>query len=195
MDIPVPRATQGPCALFVIDVQPQTLEGDTARQTLERIARFVAARPYDAYVVAEYYISPECMFARQRDDHHLTWEEAGPTDPRILATVAAHGRPTHTVRKTSASCFEGPGRGALCAFLEQHAIAEAHFVGFDVDDCVFASAMSAFDRGLWSFVLEDLAHQYAGREDLRDAALTLLRNKNQTNRSALASVACDTVRV
>lgn len=192
MDIPVPRATDGPQALFIIDAQPATLCAPVCEKVLARIAQFVAARPYDAYVVAEYAATPESPFARQRD-HHLTWEEAGPTDPRILAAVEAHGRPTHRLRKTGASCFEGPGRAALTTFLSANAVAEAHFVGFDVDDCVFASLMGAFDRELFSFLLEELVHHNAGRQDLYDAALALLRYKRATNHSALPRVLCDIV--
>jgi nicotinamidase-related amidase len=192
MDIPVPRASGGKRALFVIDAQPATLKAPVCQKILIRIARFVAAQPYDAYVVAEYWAPPESLFARQ-SGRPLSREEAGPTDPRILAAVEARGKPVHMVSKTCTSCFEGPERGGLMAFLEAQDIAEAHFVGFDINDCVFASLMSAFDQSYWSFLLEELAHHNAGHRDLRCGAMAVLHEKHATNHSLLPGLACDTV--
>jgi nicotinamidase-related amidase len=87
------------------------------------------------------------------------------------------------VRKTTRSCFKGFDPEALKAFLRQRKIEEIHFVGFDINDCVLASAYEAIDSGYYSFILEELSHQQTGIQELADAALTIFRSQRMTNNS------------
>jgi nicotinamidase-related amidase len=85
--------------------------------------------------------------------------------------------PNGVARKTTRSCFKGFDPEALKAFLRQRKIEEIHFVGFDINDCVLASAYEAIDSGYYSFILEELCHQQSGIQELVDAAPSMVTSK------------------
>lgn len=128
-------------ALVIIDVQPATLTSDAAHATLERLRAYVRAAPYDAYVVATFHAPVGSMFERQLN-WTLSQEAAGPSDPVITASIAGSGRPAFTLHKTVRSIFKTAGDEALSQFLRLHGIDELHLAGFDINDCVLASAYS-----------------------------------------------------
>ncbi len=169
-------------ALFIIDVQPLTLTGDIPPAITKHIVRYVETIPYDAYVLAEYHAPPSTMFFKQ---HGLTFTEAetGKTCQTVLKALEPFKGSTFRVTKTARSCFKGPDPQALHAFLKENGIEETHFVGFDINDCVLASAYEAIDSGYYSFVLEELCHHNAGIKALKDAALAILHRQNMTNNS------------
>ncbi|WP_182422107.1 isochorismatase family protein [Aureimonas sp. ME7] len=166
-------------ALVVVDAQPATLKAPAAWEVLERIRAYVRAAPYDAYLVAIYHAPPDSMFARQ-GGWILNADAAGPSDADILAAIEASGRPKLSIEKTIRSVLKTEDART---FLRAHRIDELHFVGFDINDCVLASAYDAIDSGFHAFVLEELAFRTDADAGLIEATLTLLRHQGMTNRT------------
>lgn len=172
----------GTKALFIIDVQPLTLKGDLPPAVTEKVVRLIERVPYDAYVLAEYHAPQSSMFYKQAG-FTRSEEETGRTGKQIAGALKTHEDKLFHVRKTTRSCFNGSDPEGLKAFLRQRKVEEIHFVGFDINDCVLASAYEAIDSGYYSFILEELCHQQSGIQELADAALTIFRSQRMTNNS------------
>jgi len=167
-------------ALFVIDVQPLTCKGDVPPVITDKITRYIEKVPYDAYVLAEYHAPLRTMFYKQQG-FSLTKEETGKTCASVMEVLKPYEAKVLHVQKTTRSCFRGDDLNNLQNFLTQRKIEEIHFVGFDINDCVLASAYDAIDLGYYSFVLEELCHHNSGIQELKDAALTIFHRQNMTN--------------
>lgn len=174
-------------ALLIIDVQPATITGVAARTVVHNIERYIAVATYDAYVIATFSAPEDSMFGRQ-----LKWtlsaEAAGPTAPAIVDAVQARGRPFMEMVKTLRSVLKGTGEGDVQAFLDRHEIDEVHLVGFDINDCVLATAYDALDHGYFTFVIEECASRTDSDRVMIEAALAVLRKQRMTNTSALFPV-------
>ena len=181
-------------ALFIIDVQTDTLKNDSALAIVDKIAAFLEKIDYDAYVVVEYSAPKSSMFYKQCG-FELTKEEAGGTDCRIESFLQSCDANVLHVEKTGRSCFKGNHPESLTDFLGQYGIEEAHFVGFDINDCVLASAYDALDLGYYSFVLEELCHHHAGLDDLRETALKIFHRQEMTNNSLAKHIPYEEVEV
>ncbi|MGV2191922.1 cysteine hydrolase family protein [Agrobacterium vitis] len=178
-------------ALLVIDVQPATLSADAAFQTLERIRAYIRNANYDAYVIASFHAPDGSMFERQLQ-WTLSKDAAGPVDPVIAAIIAATGKPWFALDKTVRSVFKAEKDDPLRDFLTVHEIDELHMTGFDINDCVLASAYDGLDRGYFSFVIEECSGRTDADRLVTDAALTVLRKQAMTNRSSRsASIAVE----
>jgi len=174
--------TRLPKALFIVDVQPRTFEERLPFDITERIAVFLQQQTYDAYVVAEYFAPPESMMWKQ-SEFQYSEAETGPTSEKILTALVDFDKDVLRIQKTNRSCFKSFQQDELRKFLQARQIGEIHFVGFDINDCVLASAYEAIDLGYYSFVLEELCHRYDGDQSTKEAALTILRQQCMTNNS------------
>ena len=134
------------------------------------------------FVLAEYHAPQSSMFYKQ-GGFTRSQAETGLTSKQITGALKTHEDKLFHVRKTTRSCFKGSDSEDLKAFLNQRKIEEIHFVGFDINDCVLASAYEAVDSGNYSFILEELSHQQSGIQELADAALTIFRSMRLTNNS------------
>lgn len=177
----VPDATDKK-ALFIIDVQPLTCKGDIPPAVTKDIVRYIEKMPYEAYVLAEYHAPPSTMFYKQHD-FTLSEEDAGKTCDTILTALRPLQDRLLQIKKTTRSCFKNQDQENLKNFLEKKGIEEIHFAGFDINDCVLASAYDAIDFGYYSFVLEELCHHNSGIKELKDAALAIFHRQNMTNNS------------
>lgn len=170
-------------ALLVIDAQPATLDADAAHETLGRIRDYVRCADYDAYVIATFHAPVGSMFERQLQ-WTLSKEDAGPSDPVIDTIIAATGKPRMTLHKTLRSVFKANKDERVRDFLTAQGVDELHLVGFDINDCVLASAYDALDHGYLTFVIEECCGRTDADRRLTDAALTVLRQQAMTNNSA-----------
>lgn len=168
-------------ALFVVDVQPDTLSAG-AKDLVRSIAGFIGATNYDAYVEATWHADEDSMFFKQ-EGFSLPAEKAGKTAPEILDVLAQKKRPCLSVSKNVRSCFYAFNAARLESFLKENAIEEIHLLGFDINDCVLASAYGAIDRGYYTYVIEDLCHHHDISEGLKEAALAVLREQGMTKTS------------
>jgi nicotinamidase-related amidase len=61
-------------------------------------------------------------------------------------------------------------------------------LGFDINSCVLATLLDAFDLGYFSYAIEELCDINNGDENLRQAAIDILRWEKMTNHSTLDDV-------
>lgn len=166
-------------ALFIVDVQPQTLVADGARALVGRIQQYIVSSSYDLYVLATYSAPAESMFAKQ-GDWILAVEQAGPTDSSVTSAVQSKPGVALSVTKTVRSVLKCEQHVDLVECLSDLDIGEIHLVGFDINDCVLATAYDAVDQNFYTFVLEDLCGRHDGDQRLIDAALAVLRCQDMT---------------
>lgn len=166
-------------ALIIIDVQPATLRSEAAFKVLDLIRSYVRIAQYDAYVIATYSATPDSMFFRQ-SNWLITAEAAGPTDTIIEQIIDRKPQPALRVHKTLRSVFK---LSDVIPFIASNKIEEVHVLGFDINDCVLATAYDALDLGYFSYVIEECSGRTDGNHDLINAALSILRKQNMTNNS------------
>jgi nicotinamidase-related amidase len=166
-------------ALFVIDVQSKSLS-PKALDLVPFMASFIAKTEYDVYVEANYWADENSMFFKQ-GGFSLSKEEAGTTAPELKQELQKKNLPQILVQKDTRSCFKALNAASLRNFLALHKIEEAHFIGFDINDCVLASAYDALDLGYFTCVIEELCHHWDGIDELKEAAITIYRRQKMTN--------------
>jgi len=182
MKIKIPKSGRNK-ALFVIDVQPNTLNAKAAG-TSHIIRATIKATGYPFYALATYYADSQSMLFKQ-SKWSLSREEAGATDEKIISAVAGKNAPVMHLTKSGRSAFKCEQRPALLESLKALAIEEIHIVGYDINDCVLATAYDAIDLGFYTYVIEEACNHYAGDENLVAAAIKVLRQQNMTNNSSL----------
>jgi nicotinamidase-related amidase len=169
-------------ALLIIDVQTATLCSSGAHEVLDTLRRYIDRSTYDAYVIAVFSAPEDSMFVRQ-----LRWslsaEAAGPADAGIEQAVAARRKPVLHIAKTVRSIFKGTHGGGVARFLAENAIDEVHLAGFDINDCVLATAYDALDQGFFTYAIEECCGRTDSNALVIDAALTVLRKQSMTNQS------------
>ncbi len=186
MKIKIPKSDRKK-GLIIVDVQPKTL-AESVLPLVTLMESFISRTNYDVYVDANYWADEQSMFFRQ-NEFSVSKAEAGQTAPQILAAIAEKDAPKLTVEKNVRSCFKGFNRAELLKFLKTHEIEEVHFVGYDINDCVLASVYDSIDNGYFSYVLEELAHHWDGSEELKNAAIAVLRRQGMTNNSTRGKTA------
>jgi nicotinamidase-related amidase len=108
-------------------------------------------------------------------------DEAGETAEEIRTTLVRRTKPHILVEKNTRSCFKAFNAAELTGFLKDHQIMEAHFIGFDINDCVLASAYDAVDLGYFTYVIEELCHHWEGNKLLKESAIAIYRRQNMSN--------------
>lgn len=169
-------------ALFIIDCQTETLKSDRVKFRLSLISEFIRQFPYDAYVEAIYYADENSMFYKQQN-FLLKREDAGDTAPEIKGALSDVDAKSFKLEKNLRSCFMSDYADDLKQFLKDNEIEECHFVGFDINACVFTSCFSAQDLGYFSYIIEELSDRHDNGQELRKAAIDMLRYQNMTNNS------------
>ncbi len=171
-------ATESKRALIVVDLQPAMLKPHN-EHIVARIASLIKQVPYDSYVEAVWHSGDGSLWGEMMHVDHPK-DETTHTVDAVHKLLAPH-RPLQ-VTKTSRSVFMGDQD--VAAYLRDLGIEEVHLVGAETNDCVFATAMSAFDSGFRPYVLEECCEAlYEGRHD---QGLRLLRYQKLTNNSCLA---------
>jgi nicotinamidase-related amidase len=146
---------------------------------------YIRETNYDLYVEATWHQDEQSTFFRQSGGV-LSLEDAGPTASELESALSAKPSPLHRVHKTTRSAFKAPGTPPLLTVLRQHKIEDIHLFGLDINDCVLATAFDATDFGFFTCVVEELSHHHQGIEDLKAAAIAILRRQNMTNNSLLS---------
>jgi nicotinamidase-related amidase len=165
-------------ALIVVDLQPAMLRPHNDH-IVQRIASLIKQHPYDGYVEAVWHSGDGSLWGEMMNVDHPR-DETTHTVGAVHTLLASH-QPLQ-VTKTSRSVFMGDQN--VAAYLRDLGIEEVHLVGTETNDCVFATAMSAFDLGFRPYVLEECCEAlYEGRHA---QGLQLLRYQKLTNNSCLA---------
>ena len=170
-------------ALLIIDVQPATLNS-AAVSTVRVIRAAIRATHYPLYVIAAYHAGLESMFYKQ-SRWHLPIERAGAVDEGVLEEVRRKNMNTVVTTKSVRSVFKCDQRADLMNAMASDEIAEVHVMGYDINDCVLATAYDALDLGFYTYVIEEACNRNDGNKDLVAAAISVLRQQNMTNHSSL----------
>ena len=170
--VPNPSRTR---ALVIIDVQPGFIKSEHAI-IVENIVRLIKEGGYDFFVLAEFRAIRGGLWDQQMG---YTFEH---TSTPAEITSLLDPEKTVIVIKNTKSVFNM--KPYLAADLRMRDIEEIHSVGCDINDCVIATANDAFDLGFYSYVIEECSGSSESLE-LRDAALTILRENEMTNHSEL----------
>ena len=168
-------------ALAIIDVQHEFV-GNTEAATLSNIKKLIASVAYNLYVEAVFSAEPDSLWDRQTG-----WSLPENRGSKTLDDISAalRNRSVLKIRKHTKSAFKG--NPDLLSVLRKHEIEELHLVGFDLNDCVMASAFDSFDNGMFTYVIEECCGASSGSE-LREPAVSLLRYANLTNNSIYESI-------
>jgi len=178
MDVQIPTSSRRQ-ALFIIDVQSQTL-APKAKALIPSMVSLIAQSDYAAYIEANYFADEDSMFFKQ-GGFSKSREDAGTTAPELREALSKKTAPRLLVEKNTRSCFKAKNATALHDFLNRNQIEEAHFIGYDINDCVLASAYDAIDLGYFTYVIEELCHHWDGIEALKEAAIAIYRRQNMSN--------------
>ena len=165
-------------ALIIVDLQPAMLKPHN-EHIVPRITALIRQVPYDGYVEAIWYSGNGSLWSEMMNVDHPQDETTQTVD-----TVHKLLAPRHPlqVAKTSRSVFMG--NQDVVKYLHDLGVEEVHLVGTETNDCVFATAISAFDLGFRPYVLEECCEAlYEGRHR---QGLQLLRYQKLTNNSCLA---------
>ena len=149
---------------------------------LANIDRLITTFHYDLYV--------QVVFRAERDslwELQTGWSLPNGRGVRPLNEVsnALRGQRVYRIHKQTRSAFHGDPD--LLAILETNGIQELHLAGFDLNDCVMASAFDTFDNGFFTYVIEECCGESRG-SGLRSQAIEVLRYLNLTNNSVYESI-------
>jgi nicotinamidase-related amidase len=98
-----------------------------------------------------------------------------PTIPEVKKLLK--GKVVSIIKETR-SAFKG--NKDLKKILRKHKVTEVHIVGFDSNDCIFATAQESFDLGFYTYVIEECTGASNGVK-IHNSAITILRNLGLTN--------------
>jgi nicotinamidase-related amidase len=180
MQIKIPISSRKK-ALLLIDIQPGTLS-DKVLPLINTMQSYIQITEYDAYALVSYYADKESMLFKQ-NNFSITKDKAGSIAPELVQMVVSKSKPFIEIEKNVRSCFKGFEQNALANFLGKNLIEEVHLIGYDINDCVLASAYDAIDQNYFTYVIEELCHHWNGIEELKEAAITILRRQSLTNNS------------
>ena len=163
-------------ALAIIDVQKEFAPHQHA-PVISNISKLLSAVDYAIYV--------EAVFSADRGsiwDLQTGWalpsDQKAKTIPEISKLLDM--RRVIRIHKQTKSIFNGCPE--LASLLRSESIEELHLVGFDINDCVLASALDAFDCGFFTYVIEDCCGASVD-SGLRSQSIDLLRYLHMTNNS------------
>jgi nicotinamidase-related amidase len=158
-------------ALAIVDVQSAFITRHS-KKALKNIVNLLQSFPYNAYVEASFSAEPQSLWHRQTG-----WFLPRSEDTRTVHEIARLLCPGRVwrIHKHTKSIF-GDGR-SLTGRFRGIGIEEVHLVGFDLNDCVLASAFDSFDAGFFTYIIEECCASSEGKE-LTDHALALLRHSS-----------------
>lgn len=167
-------------ALILVDIQPVFVS--EKMESVRNTQKLLAGMKYDLYVEALFYSEPTSLWARQAQEFYPK-DDQFYTLPQV--TGYPSGVPVLHVEKMTKSVFKG--NIDLHAQLRDAGIEEVHVVGFDTDDCVFATANEAFDLGYATYVIEECTDT-SSDDEMKAYAIKIMRNVHLTNHSCIEPV-------
>jgi len=174
--IPIPKSSRTKAILFV-DIQKGFIK-KWNKPFLSNIATLCAQETYDLYVDITFHAEKESLWDKQTN-WTFPYEPSVPEITEILKNIESK-KVVHIIKETR-SAFKGDKD--LKKLLLQKGIEEVHVVGFDSNDCVFATAQESFDFGFYTYVIEECTGASNG-ERMHKYGIEIMRNLRLTNHSA-----------
>lgn len=160
-------------ALILVDIQQGFIKrwGSSFQKNLTGL---LYKEKYDLYVEATFHADKGSMWDKQ-----IKWTfPYEPTVPWVLELLT--DKKVLKIIKTTRSTFQGNKNLDLA--LKKEGIQEVHVVGFDTGSCVYATALEAFDKGFFTYVIEECTGSSDGLQ-MHKHAIAYLRNMGMTNHS------------
>ncbi|MES3031769.1 MAG: isochorismatase family protein [Patescibacteria group bacterium] len=172
MGIKIPKSNKKK-ALILVDIQHGFIKR-WGKSFLRNLKDLIIKEKYDLYVEVTFHAEKGSLWDKQTN-WTFPYES---TVPEVLDLLK--GKKVIKVIKETRSAFKGNVR--LYPALKKNKIEEVHVVGFDSNDCVFATAQEAFDLGFFTYVIEECTGASQG-EKIHKSAISILRNLGLTNNS------------
>ncbi len=170
--IPNPKKKR---ALVVVDVQKGFTTEENA-YVIPAIKKIITEGDYALFVEATFYAEKGSVWERQMD-WTFPYESTLPEISELFPKEKTIG-----IKKGTRSVFDTAPE--LIKRMKDEGIEEVHVVGFDANDCVLGTAHQCFDLGFMTYVIEEGIGSSNG-EDLKQAAIKILREVEMTNHSEL----------
>jgi len=169
---PIPKSKRK-CALILVDIQHDFIKR-WKKPFLKNLALLIKRRAYDLYVEVTFHADAGSLWDKET---HWTF----PYEPEIEEVQKLlKDKKTVEIVKETRSAWKG--KPDLKRLLNRRGITEVHVVGFDSNDCVFATAQEAFDLGFYTHVIEECTGASQGLTVHKDA-IEILRKLELTNHS------------
>lgn len=165
-------------ALVVIDVQPAFIKPHN-EHIVPNIVQLLEKVPYDLYIESLFHAEEGSLWDQLQQWTCPLNPETRTVTPIADALVSKAG--LVRVLKNTRSVFKG--QPDIVPILDAHKITELHLVGTETNDCVFATALDAFDQGFVPYVIEECCE--SATKGLHELALKLLGQQAMTNNSCL----------
>ncbi|MBI2013747.1 MAG: cysteine hydrolase [Candidatus Colwellbacteria bacterium] len=161
-------------ALILVDIQKSFVKNQKSK-LIKNLDKLLKQEKYDLFIEATFHAEKGSLWDRQT---HWTF----PYEPMIseITKKLLKGKKIVKVIKETRSAFKGNKN--ILALLRKKKIEEIHVAGFDINDCVFATAQESFDYGFYTYVIEECVGSSAGVA-LHKAAIKILRYLGLTNHS------------
>jgi nicotinamidase-related amidase len=165
-------------ALLIVDVQPAFVQPKN-QAVVDRIESLMQTIGYDAYVGSVFAAEKGSMWDEQND-----WICPHDKNTHIVDSLETllHDKTYLHLEKETHSLFKGDKD--VVKFLKSHAIEEVHIVGLETNDCVLATAFSAYDEGFRTYILDECCG--STEDGLHEKALELIRYLHMSNNRCLA---------
>ncbi|MFA7315686.1 MAG: cysteine hydrolase family protein [Candidatus Paceibacterota bacterium] len=170
MNIKIPKSNKKK-ALILVDIQNGFIKR-WDKSFLKNIKNLISKQKYDLYVEVTFHAEKGSLWDKQTN-WTFPYE---PTVPEVLDLLK--GKNVIKIIKETRSAFKGNVN--LFSVLQKNKIEEVHVVGFDTNDCVFATAQEAFDLGFYTYVIEECTGASQG-EKIHKNAIAILRCLGLTN--------------
>ena len=163
-------------ALFLVDIQ-SAFVNKRNEYVIKNIQNLLEQYPYDVYIVALFHAEKGSLWDKEEQ-----WICPQDKNFFILNEVKEllQSKKVYPVEKQTKSVFKG--NRDIVQILKDHSIEEIHLVGFDINDCILASAYEAFDFGYFTYVIEECCESSESEKIFTDAC-DILREQNMTNNS------------
>ena len=165
-------------ALIVIDVQPAFIKPHN-EHIIPNIVKLIEEVEYDLYIEVVFHAEKGSLWDIQQD--WICPQNEDTHTVEIISETLKEHRPVKVLKETR-SVFKG--KTDILKTLHDNQIEELHLVGTETNDCVFATALDAFDNGFPVYVLEECCE--SASEGRHAPAVELLRHQGMTNNRCLA---------
>jgi nicotinamidase-related amidase len=161
--------------LLLIDVQNSFMK-TWKKEFLKNLNDLIFENNYQFYINVSFEAKKGSLWDKQ-----IKW--IFPYEPTIVELKELlKDKPVIEVIKETRSAFKA--NVDISEILKNKKIKEVHIVGFDTNDCVYASAQASFDEGFFTYVIEECTGASGGKE-IQKYAIKMLRHLNLTNHSNL----------
>ncbi len=172
MKIKLPKSNRKR-ALIVVDIQEGFIE-DWSPSFRKNVAWLLSNELYALYIEATFY-APKGSLWEKQTGWTFPYE---PTVPWVLELLK--GKKVIQIKKNTRSTFKGNIN--LEKLLRKNKIEELHIIGFDTGSCVYATTQEAFDKGFFTYVIEECVGSSDGMK-MHKNAISVLRKLGLTNHS------------